>query len=237
MIIIPEVTFFSTLKSILKIIRDDFNANTADESKTILYRSFKTSGSLERYDYYTQLKKIIVTDLDDPREFDFHMGFNMQKVSTPHCHITLPSENAAPNGLGLDEGNADPVFDDLNKEYRKVFTRRYDATYNFTLTSDNSNEVVALYHFLKSVLTQLIDHLELSNLEHVRIAGGDLSINPALVPPNVFMRNISVSFSYDIQVQELFTSSFVTKLIFAMQPPTLPPAEIDESDSNSYTLQ
>lgn len=236
MIIIPEVTFFSTLKSILKIIRDDFNAHLADESKTILYRSFHDTGALERFDYYKQLKKIIITDLDSPREFDFHMGFNMEKVATPHCHITLPSENSAQNGLGLDQGHADPVFDEESQTYKNVFTRRYDATYNFTVTSDNSNEVVALYHFLKSVLTQLIDHLELSNLEHVRIGGGDLQPYQTLVPRNIFMRNISVSFSYDISVEQLFTNDFVTKLIFEMTPTILPAVEVDESDSNSYTL-
>lgn len=234
MIIIPETIFVQTLKSILKLVRDDFALNIADETKSILYRSFNNAGALERYAYYTQLKKVVITELDDPRVFDFAMGFNMERCATPHVHITLPSENSAQNGLSIDEGHEEEVFDDETQTYRKVFTRRYDSTYNFTITSDNSNEVVALYHFLRSILIQLINHFELSNLEHIRISGGDLQINPSLVPRNIFMRNLSVSFSYDISVQDLFDTEFVTKLIFAMQPPTIPATEIDQSDSFSY---
>lgn len=233
MIISPESIFIDTLKSILKIVRDDFN-NNVDETKTILYRSFNTAGKLERYKFYEQLKKVIITKEDDPRKFDFHLGFNMTKIATPHCHITLPSETSSQNGLGLDQGKEDPVFDDLTKTYRDVYTRRFDSTYNFTITSDNMNETIALYHWLRSVLIQLINHLELSNLEHIRISGGDIQLNPALVPPNIAIRNISVSFSYDLSVQDLFDTEFLTKLIFHQEPTVIPDSQVDQSDSFSY---
>ena len=62
--------------------------------------------------------------------------------------------------------------------------------------------------------------------------GGDVQLNQQLMP-GVFTRNISLRFSYDIKVEELFTTDFVTKLIFEMSPPIIGPSEVDESDSIS----
>ena len=235
MLIIPEVIFIKTLKAILKIVRDDFN-NNIDKTKSILYRIANGSGALERYDFYTQLQKVLITDLDDPRAFDFVLGFNMNKVAVPTLHITLPSETSAPNGIGIDEGFAAEIFDDTTQAYRKVYTRRFNTTYQFVLTSNNSNEVIALYHFLRALDISLINHFELSGLQHIVISGGDVNINPALVPPNVFIRSISLNFAYEIEVQDLFTTDFVTSLIFAMNPPIIDETQVDESDSNSWTL-
>ena len=233
-IVIPEIVFLQTLKDVLKIIRDDF-ANQTDETKTILYRVIGQSGALERYDFYTQLKKILITEQDDPREFDISIFFNMNRSTTPHLHITLPNESAGQNGLGIDEGNIDPVFDPYDNAYRKIFTRRFDSTYNFTITSDNSNEVVVLYHFIRAIFIILIDHFEQSNLEHIRIAGGDLNLNMQTMP-KVFLRNLSLSFSYDVNVQELFDSEYLSTFTFHQVPQIMPDVvvKIDdlEIDSN-----
>lgn len=229
-LIVPEVIFINTLKSILKIVRDDFNSQV-DETKSFLYKLVFGSGSLERYNFYDQLKKIIITEKDDPRAFDLSMFFNMQKCMLPHLHITLPNENSGQDGLGIDEGYADEVFDDTTQTYRKIYTRRFDTTYNFTITSDNSNEVIALYHFLRALDIVLINHFQLSGLEKIRINGGDLNLNPGIVPPNVYMRNISISFSYEINAPNLLDNDFVTKLQFSMSPEVISESEVDESDS------
>ena len=231
-IIVPEIIFFNTLKNILKYIRDDYN-NASDKLNTILYRSFGDVGGLERYNFFQQLVKILITKEDDPRRFDFALGFNAQKCATPHCHITLPNENSGQNGLGLDQDDDDNIFDESIDEYKKVLVRRFDSAYNFTLTSDNSNEVVVLYHWLRSIMIQLINHLELSRLEHIVISGGDIQLNSSLVPPTIFIRNISLKFSYDLKIQELFSTEFLTKLIFEMDPAVISEQTVDESDSIS----
>lgn len=233
-LIIPETIFFSTLKSILKLIRDDWNNNT-DKNKTILYKSFNDVGSLERFNFYTQLQKIICTEKDDPRTFDFSLGFNMSRMTTPHCHITLPSENSGQNGLGLDQNEDEDIFDEETQTYKKTFKRRFDSSYSFTITSDNMNEVIAIYHWLRSILIQLINHLELSDLEHIRISGGDINLNSQLVPTAIFMRNINISFSYDLKVEELFSHDYINKLIFVQDPTVIPDSEVDASDSITYT--
>ena len=231
-LIIPETIFLNTLKAILKLVRTDF-ANQVNESDTILYKIMHDSGALERYDMYVQTKKIIITKVDDPRAFDVNMFFNMNRVSVPTLHITVPSENTGQDGIGLDEGFQDSVFNDEDQTYHKVYTRRFDTTYSFVITSDNSNEVIALYHFVRALDIALINHFNLSGLEKIRISGGDVNINQALVPQNIFIRNIAINFSYEVSVQELFTTDFVTKLIFAMQPPIIGPQQVDESDSIS----
>lgn len=230
-LIIPETIFFSTLKAILAFIRNDWNNNT-DQTDTIIYKMFKNAGSLEKYKFYDQIRSVIITEDDNPRAFDFTLGFNTERMKIPTCHITLPSENSGQNGLGLDTFEEDTSFGQ-GQTYTRNTTRRFDCVYNFTFTSDNANETIALYQFWKVIFQKLIDHLELSNLEHIRISGGDLQLNPQIVPPTIFTRNISISFSYDLTVEELFSNDFLSKIIFDMEPPTIPNVEVDESDSGS----
>jgi hypothetical protein len=233
MLIVPEIIFLNTLKAILNIVRTDFK-NNVDETKTIIYRIVNGSGAIEKYDLYTQLKKIICTNLDDPRSLDFALGFNLEKCAVPHIHITLPSESSGPNGLGIDQGFKEDCFDEESQTYKPIYTRRFQTTYQFIITSDNSTEVIAIYHFLRALDIALISHFELSHLEHIVISGGDVNNNSSLVPRNIFMRSISLSFAYEISVEDLFSTDYVTKLIFDMQPNTIADTEIDQSDSVSY---
>ena len=229
-LIIPEVVFFNHLKTILKLIKDDYNDNLSDTTKSILYKTFYQSGALEKFSFYDQLVKILITKKDNPRAFDFSLGFNMEKSTIPHLHITLPNENTSNNGIGLDEGQFDEIFDDDDKTYHKIYTRRFDSQYNFSITSDNMNEVIVLYHFMRSVFIQMIDSMELFGLQQVKISGRDIQLNNQLAP-NVFVRNIALSFSYEVSVQNLNSTDFLTKLQFAMDPPTIDTSEIDESES------
>jgi len=229
-LIIPEVVFFNHLKTILKMIRDDYNDNLSDTTKTILYKTFYQSGALEKFSFYEQLVKILITKKDNPRTFDFSLGFNMEKSTIPHLHITLPNENSSGNGIGLDEGQYDEIFDDEAQAYHKIYTRRFDSQYNFTITSDNMNEVIVLYHFMRTIFIQMIDSMNQFGIEKIQISGRDIQLNSSLAP-NVFTRNIALSFSYEVSVQDLPAIDFITKLIFEMDPPTISDSEVDESQS------
>ena len=229
-LIIPEVVFFNHLKTILKMIRDDYNDNLSDTTKSILYKTFYQSGALDKFSFYEQLVKILITKKDNPRAFDFSLGFNMEKSAIPHLHITLPNENSSSNGIGLDEGQFDEIFDDDDKTYHKIYTRRFDSQYNFTITSDNMNEVIVLYHFMRTVFIQMIDSMNQFGIEKIQISGRDIQLNSSLAP-NVFVRNIALSFSYEISIQNLNAVDFLTKLKFAMDPSIIDTSEVDESES------
>lgn len=201
--IIPEIILLSTFKSALQVIRDDFNTNVGNETKTILYKLLQ-GNSIQRYDLFTQAKKVIITTDDDPRHFDINLFFNAKRAAIPTGHITLPSENQKDNAIAISEGFPDPMYDDSQNAVTRTFNRRFNAKYNIIFTSDNTNEVVLLYHLFRCILIALTEHLSLAGLEGMKWSGSDISINTDIVPVNVHARALGLDFSYDVVAIDLF---------------------------------
>src|SRR5690606_20716173 len=74
---------------------------------------------------------------------------------------------------------------------------RYRATYDIVILSDNSNEVVMLYHIIKSLLVALSASLTLEGLENMTFGGQDLQPYADLAPKNLFMRAIRLTIEYN----------------------------------------
>ncbi len=202
MLIVPEAILLDSLKKGLKLIRDDYNANKSDPPTTLLYKIL-FGNSVQRYDLFEQAKKVFIADENDPRHLDINLFFNSKRASIPTIHITLPNEDEKDNALGLSDGYQKPVFNPGATEYNKIFNRRYNATYNIIITSDNTLEVVLLYHFMRSFLISLNPHLSLAGFNNIKMGGGDLNINSEIVPINVFVRGIRLNFQYDVIGVEL----------------------------------
>lgn len=228
-VIIPEIIILNTLKNVFKLVREDYKAQT-DKTKTYLYRILGTL-NLERYTFFSQAIKVLVADIDDPRYLEVQLFFNLQRQGLPTIHITLPNENSGPGGLGIDEGYQEPEEGSEPDTVRDVLSRRFDTTYNIVITSDNTNEVILLYHFIRAILIPVFEHFDSEGLQNNRLSGGDLNIDPRLIPQNIFVRAIHLSFSYDVNVAKLFDQSIVNQLVFRA---TIIDEENDESES-SYT--
>ena len=200
MIISPEIIIFNTLKSVLKHIRLDYDAKV-NKSESLLGLMLEGL-SIQRYDFLTQAESVFITLEDNPRHLDVNMFFNASRASIPTIHITLPSEDSAENGLGIDEGYTDDI--EFTDDYYTTFTRRFSTSYNLIITSDNTNEVVLIYHALKAFCQSLIPHFNAAGLENIKIAGRDIQLNTSLIPTNVFSRAVSLSFSYENTTPNLF---------------------------------
>lgn len=198
---IPEIIILNSFKSVLKLIRKDYRdcVTAGDNTKSLLYRLLN-GDEIQRYKLFEQSIAVFITKESDPRHLDINLFFNAKRAPIPTLHITLPSESEKNNSMGLGEGFRDPIYQ--GGQYIKTFNRRFTARYNLIITSDNSNEVVLLYHFFRSVLISLSPHLHLSGLENVKQGGGDIQIDPTIVPIGIFSRAIGIEFEYDVEGQD-----------------------------------
>ncbi len=195
----PEIKLKVFLDNALSYLQTDYVANTATPTKSFLYRI--TNGNVvDRYDFYEQSKAIFIKTNDDPRKLKTRLFFDRERAAIPTIHITLPNESPKSDGLGFDSGFNEPIFDDTAETFTTVYNRNFQTTYNIIVSSDNTFEVILIYNVLRALLIGLIDTLNNNGYQNIKISGNDLSINPDIVPPNIFMRNVAVSFEYDYAV-------------------------------------
>jgi hypothetical protein len=219
---IPEVILLEALQSALKFVRTDYAAQS-DKTKSYLYK-LMNGVAIEKYGLFEQAAGVICTTGDYPKEFVIDLMFNIKSDRVPVAHIMLPTETTSPgNGIGVDVGYADIDYEDqddnppgqeenLNEDHsREVFSRRIKATYDIVIVSDNTNEVVLLYHFIRSLLIALIPHLHLKRLQNISFGGQDLQPYPELA--NIlYMRAVRVSLEYDLFVPSIFSTEMINEL-------------------------
>jgi hypothetical protein len=206
-IIIPEITLFKILETIIKFIEIDFN-NTTDENKTMLFKIFGDN-QVGKFNFYEQAKDIFLRDNAHPRQIAVRMMFDAQRANLPTIHISLPSESPGADGIGVDEGYQENDVDTENRTVNKTYTRMFDTQYNCIISSDNSTEVLLIYHLLKSMLIGIFDTMEFSGLRNPKLSGQDLQINSDIVPPHIFTRGVGISCSYEQTVSNVQQEKFI----------------------------
>lgn len=212
-LLIPEFVLYETLKIGLNFIRSDYN-NQVDKTKSFLYKLTQGIG-LQKYNYFEQASHVFVINETDPRCINLDLGFNMQKDRPVSIHITMPAESPGQNALANDEGYHEQVYDSEDSiEYSTVYTRRYKATYDIVIVSDNSNEVVMIYHILRALIVSLTTHLHLNGLQNLAYSGQDLQPYAELVPKTIFMRAIRLGIEYESSSYSLAKKLSPTDIIF-----------------------
>jgi hypothetical protein len=211
--LIPEVILHYTVKTILDLIKSDFESQ-ADEKNSVLHEFlFQDDNGMEitmnKFSYYEQGKNLFLKNEDESRKLTVNVGYNTERKGLPTIHILLPSETSGEVGIGMGEGYKQyNIFGDEG-EYKRNFTNVFDSNYNMLITSDNSSEVVLIYHVLKNFMFAIFEHFENMGLRQPKISGQDLQLNTDLLPQNVYNRNISVSFFYESTVSEVMRHKLV----------------------------
>jgi hypothetical protein len=208
-LLVPEMIMLDAYKKSLKYIRKNYKSNLSDLSKSYLGEILGTTNAIQRYNFLEQAKSVFITDETDPRHLDVNIFFNAARAPIPTIHITNPAEVPIHDSLSITEGYFDPIFDDANSTYTKVFSRRFKAKYNILITSDNTNEVVLLYQVMRSMTISLIEHLNQSGLENIKISGSEINLKPDIVPINVFIKSIGLEFEYEVPALQLSTTDFL----------------------------
>lgn len=200
-ITVPEIILLDAINSTLKGIRKDY-ADKADKTKTWLYRSFNGI-KIDRYDLYKEIVAIVCKEEDDTRFFGGDLMFNPKKNNVPAFHITLPSESPADgNTIGMGAGAYDNFQDytmDVDTivsiDEAEVFSRQTQTNYSIVIMSDNSMEVVLLYHLMRAIV--MINHVKLADAGIINLSFGGQDLQPYKeVAPQLYMRSLSVGFQY-----------------------------------------
>ena len=218
-ILVPEFTLHEVIVKMIKFIREDF-AQATDPEKTFLYEVCAATG-MQRTNYFTIAKKVLLAEIDDPRLLEVELIYNMQRMGPPTIYISNPSESVGENGLSVDP-NQDGRVEYANNEadpteatdYRETYTRRFNSTYDIVFTSDNSNEVVALYHIFKAIFISLegLGYMNFMGLENIKFGGKDLQIKSDAAK-QMFAKALTLNLSYDTMSVDLFIKKYPVGLI------------------------
>lgn len=234
-LIIPEVTLQNSIEAILSFIRTNWS-NNADKTKTMLYKLWN-GVTYGRYDMYTQAQTVFLKTDDDPRKLKVRPSFDNELAGIPSIFINLPSEESGyADGLGIDEGEADYTYDDDNLEYTKNYGRGFSSNYNIVISSDNRNEVILIYHTLRALLIPLFNHVMFEGLENPKISGRDLQIHSDIVPKHIFMRAITFTSSYRVNVDDFTANQMFQSITFQGTPTLSDEINLNYDQSESISI-
>lgn len=219
-ILLPEIVIYNTLRSIIKMLRDDLRQHYSCDEETILYKILGVDDSgqpikMNLYDYFNQAKKMILL----PQNLTVNFGYNQEVAKNISLHIILPSEQGE-STIGEDEGYmTENILDENGNKIgeQQCFTQLYDCTYQIMIVSNNSSEVNVVYNILKSTLLMLVPHLELMGIRLPRLSGNDIMMQDDLVPIPLFHKVINLSFKYEHTVPQLVRNEVAKKFYFTMK--------------------
>lgn len=213
----PEIIVFNTVSSVVNYIRKDIELNAATKENSLLFKILG-NGKLGRNELYKEAVELFRRPVGEGnRGIETRLFFDASRAGLPTVHITLPTDNKAPqgNGIGLDKGFAEPAFREVAgvMYYSEPITRTYSSECNIIVTSGNSMETVIIYKVLKSILTSVVSHFSIEGLELAEVTrGGDIILNDEHIPVN-FARAITISFIYDDESTDIITENIAANIL------------------------
>lgn len=209
----PEVIIYNALESIVKCVRKDLAENKDNEKASILYRLLgeNIDGKpimMNRWDFFKQAKKIFT----NKNNLSVNFGYNFEVANIIALHIVLPSEQAAESAIGQDEGYNTIVDDE--EMITEFFSQNFQSNYQVMITSNNSSEILTVYHVLKSMLLMIIPHLEIMGLRLCKLSGNDIMFKDDLMPNGMFHKVLNISFNYELKVPQMLQKDIVKRIVF-----------------------
>jgi hypothetical protein len=139
-------------------------------------------------------------------------------MALPTFHIVMPSESPKNAGIGDNRGYTEPILDVTNSVKFDTVTQDSSVVYTIIITSDNVNECLILYNFLKAAFLGFKLQLELSGFQNVRSGGTDLNISEDLIPVHIYHRSFNLSFDYDYTTVDMFGEGYIKTMSFDIKP-------------------
>lgn len=209
----PEVIIYNALESIVKCVRKDLTENKDNEKASILYRLLgeNIDGKpimMNRWDFFKQAKKIFT----NKNNLSVNFGYNFDVANIIALHIVLPSEQAAESAIGQDEGYNTIVDDE--EMITEFFSQNFQSNYQVMITSNNSSEILTVYHVLKSMLLIIIPHLEIMGLRLCKLSGNDIMFKDDLMPNGMFHKVLNISFNYELKVPQMLRKDIIKGIVF-----------------------
>ena len=73
-----------------------------------------------------------------------------------------------------------------------------------------------IFHTLESAFIALLDIINMSGLQNPILGGGDLQIDPNLVPPHIYHRVLTLDFLFERTVPSTIREKFLKDIEFEM---------------------
>jgi hypothetical protein len=214
--VVPDIILFQTLNSLLEYLKSDWGKQS-DKTKSVLYKMINDVPAMANYNWYEQAVKVLVGngEIDTPRVLEVRRSFDSSRLNVPTIHIRLTSENKSNDSIGQGQqgGEEDYLWNDEENSYQPIYTKRYKSKYSLLVTSDNENEVILIYNFIKMFLNASIDHFEFLGIENISFSGNDLTQNTETAY-RYFMRVLNMDFEYELATPTIFKNKFVSDIIF-----------------------
>ncbi len=213
-IFIPEINLITVVQAIVDSIRDDLR--DGNEKESFLYQILQDY-TVSNYQFYKQAKELFLRKNNDKRMLEVRLFFDAHRAELPTIHINLPMESTTENGLGSDEGFAPPLFDDTSLEFIRRYNRRFSSNYQILFSSNNSLEVITMYHVVRAAIIANLGVLELYGFTNLSMSGGDLQLHPDIVPQGVFVRGLNLNFGYEVTAPAIKREKFYTNFILKIK--------------------
>lgn len=198
---VPDLVLLDSITKGINAIRYNYNSIKADVTKNVNTDSFlgiifKGLSQVENFNAFDTAVQLLITTPQNPKHITPSLSWNSTTSKYPAIILHMPSESDKNNSMGIGEGNQEELYDSISGTWAPQFVRRFNVSYQIMIMSDNKNEVIVLYHFIKSLLIALYDHLAQNGISNPVMSGGDLSFRPD-VPDRTFIRQIGLAFEYE----------------------------------------
>lgn len=215
MLIIPEIILYDLTKSLLDLLKRDLETNV-EEKNTIIYQLFTTL-NIGEISLFQEAKKLVLRAQDNPRKLSIRYAFDRSRAEIPTIHIVVPNEQwGGVNSLGAGREPGNYSFDDNLGQYNQGLGVSSQSTYSLIITSNNDVEVIIIYNIIKHLLQS--EQLEFKGLHNPTFGGSDLRPDEMIVPMEIFVKTLNISFFYNSQVPSLFSENLVKILNFEGNP-------------------
>lgn len=215
---IPDIKLHEIVKSCIKGLRADYDANKAVPSSTILWHLLNDTKMADtgKFKWYDQAVEIFINrKSDDPKYLDTRLFFDRERAAVPTVHVMMSGENRGANGIGTDLGyRPEQVNGDSQ---RPVLNRQFNINANIIVTSDNTFETVIIYHVLKSMMISITTHIQLVGFINPDLSGRDITLSQELVPNGLYARTINFTAGYELDVPEVMLNKIVSAVWIQMK--------------------
>lgn len=178
------------------------NVESNGGRNSLLYQMFGTQKQ-GKMDFFSQVGGILKRKFGkgNSRVLDIKTGFHINKTDLPNISVLLPNEEPKYEQAGLTQGQPCNFY--VGGKRANIASEHYQTQYTLLITSDNENEVVALYHFLKGLMLAGRNQYQFRGLEGIRVTGRDLSMDFDLAPTQLYHRGVGLSFHYDNNIASI----------------------------------
>ena len=190
---------------------------TTDKENTLLWDIF---GDLkfDNMNYFDVMSDILINRYNsEKRKLTINLGYDQNRVNFPIISILLPNEENNPKFTGKTSDRR--VY---GTQVADVLHNAFDSVYNLLITSNNQNEVIVVYNFLKTIILAGQNQFQLKGLQNPYISGRDITMDTEINPMMLFHRTVGLSIFYESEMRQIATFEGASNANFTGIPITPP---------------